>query len=273
MNDIFDKSILVSAHPDDEVLWNSSILTRVDDIVICFLGLKSEPETHLGRQRSLGAYPLSNMSCLGLDEGEVFYGVDWDNPVLTPYGIKVTDKKYPDMTYRANYDCLKDRLQARLAGYSNVFTHNPWGEYGNNEHVQIYRVVRELQKDMKYDLWFSNYCSNKSFRLMSKYVQGFNEYVTFRTDDKIADELKKLYQANNCWTWYADWHWPKEESFIKDEITVKNNENIGEIVPLNFVKVRVGQKPPAGTQRIVRRLRKMLYRTFKSTVKADEKSN
>jgi len=36
-SDITDSSILVVAHPDDEVLWFSSVLERVQETIICFL--------------------------------------------------------------------------------------------------------------------------------------------------------------------------------------------------------------------------------------------
>ena len=81
--------------------------------------------------------------------------------------------------YRNNYDELKQRLEEKLRGYRNVFTHNPWGEYGHEEHVQVYRVVKDLQAQMRFNLWYSNYVSNKSFKLMLSHVERFCfEYVT-----------------------------------------------------------------------------------------------
>lgn len=238
MKDILDKSILVSAHPDDEVLWSSSVLNKVDEIVICFLGLRSQPDTHLGRQRSLGDYPLKNITCLGLDEAGTFYGVDWNNPVLTPYGIKIADRKYPDKTYRENYHRLKELLQSRLAGYSNVFTHNPWGEYGNDEHIQVYRAVRELQESMQFKLWFSNYTSNKSFRLMVDYINKSDlEHVTMMTNTELAHDVKSLYTKNHCWTWYDNWQWRDEEAFISEKGPNRPTEETRCAVPINVIKV------------------------------------
>ncbi len=238
MNAIFDKSILVAAHPDDEVLWSSSILTSVDEIVLCFLGIESEPETQQGRQSSLGAYPLRNVSCLGLDEAGTFYGVDWNDPVLTPYGIKITDRKYPDKAYRENYHRLKDQLRHRLSGYSNVFTHNPWGEYGNDEHIQVYRAVRDLQGSMGFKIWYSNYASNKSFRLMVDYLNTSElEYVIMQTNRELAHTVKSLYTAHHCWTWYDDWQWQAEEAFISDTGESHRAVRSRCAVPINMIRV------------------------------------
>ena len=41
---ISGKSILVVAHPDDEILWFSSILASVDHVILCYLGELVNPE-------------------------------------------------------------------------------------------------------------------------------------------------------------------------------------------------------------------------------------
>jgi LmbE family N-acetylglucosaminyl deacetylase len=38
----FEKSIVVSAHPDDEILGFSSIVDRVDEVVLCYLNCPSK---------------------------------------------------------------------------------------------------------------------------------------------------------------------------------------------------------------------------------------
>jgi len=235
---IFEKSIVISAHPDDEILWFSSILDKVDKVVICFLGIKSEPNRRVERQKSLSEYPFKKISCLDIDQSETFYGVNWENPVLTKYGIEISNKKYPDKTYKENYYKLKEQLETKLSGYHNVFTHNPWGEYGSDEHIQIYRVIKDLQKSLNFNLWFSNYVSNKSFKLMLSYISTNNlEYITFQTNKLLAADIKNLYQKNRCWTWYDDWEWCNEELFIKDKNIEEKNIKFGQTLPLNFIKI------------------------------------
>ena len=233
---MFEKSVIVIAHPDDEILWFSSLLKKISAITICFLDIKSKPYIGIKRQKSLLEHPI-NISCLGLEESETFYSADWQNPVVTKFGIEISKKGVSDKEYRENYYKLKQRLESRLERYINVFTHNPWGEYGNEDHIQVYRVIKELQGKMKFNLWFSNYCSNISFNLMLRYISGFNsEYVTLETDKSLGSCIKGLYEKNNCWTWYDDWEWFRQESFMNDSRLNDGNKKYGHLLPLNMIK-------------------------------------
>lgn len=129
---MLEKSIIVAAHPDDEVLWFSSILEKVTEIVVCFVNNESYPEWTVGRRKSLAAYPMKNLSTLNLDQSEVFNGGDWNNPVVTEYGIEISNKKIADRNeqYKKNYESLRQQLEQHLLGCLNVFTHNPWGSMG-----------------------------------------------------------------------------------------------------------------------------------------------
>ncbi len=243
--EILEKSIIVVAHPDDEILWFSSILSKADYILFCFLEMRMKPLKTCGRKQTLSGYPLKNISCLGIDESEAFWDVDWQNPKLTKFGIEIAKNPSSARRYEKNYHTLRHDLKSSLKGYKNVFTHNPWGDYGHAEHVQIYRVLKDLQSDMKFNMWFSNYCSNKSFALMLEYISGFDsEYLTLRTDMALAETIKDLYQKNGGWTWYDEWKWFNEESFMKDNYPgnpLKNSSptRIGHIFPVNVVKVGV----------------------------------
>ena len=217
--EILEQSIIIVAHPDDEVLWFSSILDRVNEIVVCFVGSESNPWWSVGRRKSLAEYPVKNISTLDIDQTEVFDAADWENPVITDYGLEIANGKVPDRSekYKANFYVLKQRLEERLDGYRNVFTHNPWGEYGHEEHVQVYRVVKDLQSRMGFNLWYSNYVSDKSLRLMSKSIDRFQfESVASKTNKTLALEIKEVYKKNKCWTWFNDWEWFPEELLIRE---------------------------------------------------------
>ncbi len=238
--EMLEKSIIVAAHPDDEVLWFSSILDKVDEIIFCYSDVKSKPQWTVGRKQSLAEYPLKNITCLGMNESEVFNDANFYSPVITKYGIAISQKGISDKKYIENYYKLKEDLGKKLIGCQNVFTHNPWGEYGNEEHIQIYRVVKELQEEMKFNLWFSNYCSNKSFNLMTKYISVFDsEYVTLKTNKILSGNIKKLYEKNECWTWYDDWEWLNEETFIKDTIFHEAIKKYGHMLPINLINVKL----------------------------------
>jgi LmbE family N-acetylglucosaminyl deacetylase len=253
---MLNRSALVVAHPDDEILWFSSIVDQVDLVVICFLEVESRPDWTQGRREAARAFPLPNVVFLGLSESEVFNGADWMSPVLTEYGLDVRPREgtlpaFSAERYRANYAVLERELLARLDGYQNVFTHNPWGEYGHEEHVQVHRVVRSLQQTLGFSLWCSNYCSNKSYPLMLRYVQGFKSpYVMRQTNPKLAGQIERLYRANGCWTWpFNDYEWFAHECFAKDIGDPKSEARAGRLGPLNLLRIEAPWEATSARER------------------------
>jgi len=261
-----EHSVLAVAHQDDEVLWFSSLLSEVVEVVFCYLDSKSRPQWTSARKKSLQEYPLENTSSLGLDESEVFSHANFRNPVITEYGIKTSRNEISRKAYMNNYYELRKRLESKLVGYANVFTHSPWGEYGNEEHVQVYRAIKELQQTMEFDIWFSNYCSNRSLALMTASIFGFDSaYITLKTNEELANDITDLYKRNGCWTWYDDWEWFKEESFIKDPNSPTITKKYGNICPLNLMKVdfinvepEKRSSPLSGFARKIRRAGKLI---------------
>jgi len=249
--ELLEQSIIVAAHPDDEVLWFSSILDKTSDVVVCFLEAPRYPWWGVGRRKSLAEYPIKNISCLNIDSSEVFERADWKNPVTTEHGIKIESKAVPhsNENYKNNYNKLKQLLGEKLDGFRNVFTHNPWGEYGHEEHVQVYRVVKDLQQQLKFTLWYSNYVSNKSFQLMLNHIEQFCfEYVAFETNRGLTEDVTNIYKRNKCWTWFNDWECFKEELFLKERTFEKEEGTegkTGRLFPVNLIRVN----PPAAPAR------------------------
>src|SRR3972149_6077617 len=89
MSEITERSALVVAHPDDEALWFSSILERVERVVICFSDVMSRPDWSEGRRRAIAQLPISGVISLGLTESEAFNGADWRNPAPHGHGVGV----------------------------------------------------------------------------------------------------------------------------------------------------------------------------------------
>lgn len=237
--DSLRKAIVVAAHPDDEILWFSSIIDSIDGIILCYLDVDSNPLWSEGRRNALRSYPLPNTTCLAITESEVIYdGADWTSSGITEYGLKITKNTNRASRYKNNYATLRSLLEDRLKGYENVYTHNPWGEYGHEEHVQVYRAVKSLQKALSFRLWYPNYFSNKSAFLMNRYLarSPFTSYHR-KTDIFLAARIKALYQDNHCWTWYNDYIWPDRECFILDEDIQEQNPPFGNILDLNFIRI------------------------------------
>jgi glycosyltransferase involved in cell wall biosynthesis len=263
---MLEKSIIISAHPDDEVLWFSSVLDKVNKIVICLVNNESRPRWNIGRRKSLAAYPLKTLSVLDIDQAEVFNGGDWDNPVATEYGIEIANKMMTAQgaKYRANYEKLMQQLETYLTGCLNVFTHNPWGEYGHEEHIQVYRAVKSLQGKLKFNLWFSNYVSNKSFKLMLSHADRFHfEYASFETNKALAHDIMRIYKMHKCWTWYDHWEWYPKESFIQERDFEHGDKKLGNLFPTNLIKVSL---PPVRKGK-THSYYSMIGRTMKKLVK------
>lgn len=258
---MFEDSAIVAAHPDDEALWFSSVLAKVDQVILCYVDADSQPAWPSGRRKSIADYPLPNVSTLELRESGVFMGVDWRNVEETEYGLAITEQGFSDARYRENYARLLDELGNRLAGLKNVFTHNPWGEYGHVEHVQVYRAVRTLQPKLGFDLWFSTYFSQETMSLMDRsrtLLEG--DKITLSTDKTLARRIADLYKANDCWTWYDDYEWCDAETFVLQPIADPAARRLGAVCPLNFISVEMPARPrpaPGLFETMLRRLKKV----------------
>jgi LmbE family N-acetylglucosaminyl deacetylase len=251
------RAVLVVAHPDDEVLWFSSILGQVGKIVVCFLEAPLQPECTAGRARVIEEYPLHNTTFIGLTESMTFRGADWAAPVPTRFGLEVrrgpgTLAGFERERYVSNYQELIARLVVLLEGATAVITHNPWGDYGHEEHVQVHRAVRELQRRLSFEVWYSNYCSERSHPLMMKSVAAFGgETETFATDSNLANRLMALYVRHGCWTWpFQEYKVPATETFFRHSDAMRERSP-GASIPLNFVRL----DDPIRTQQVSRRRR------------------
>lgn len=267
LSEITERSVLVVAHPDDEALWFSSILASVGRVVICYVDIKSRPDWSEGRRRAIAQLPIPDVVSLGLTESEAFNGANWRHPVTTEYGLEVLHRTeaLPGISvdrYRSNFTSLVAQLTNLLRGCRNVFTHNPWGEYGHEEHVQVHRAVTHVQRLLGFRVWFSNYCSNKSHNLMLRYMSTFDtNYLTLSTNVGLARRFECTYRANNCWTWpFERFEWFQQECFLDNETITLGDASTGRLFPLNYIKIEAPwdqQRSPGGGgvfNRIVRRV-------------------
>lgn len=228
---------LVAAHPDDEILWFSALARRVDRIFLCYLGNPAHPKLGRGRAVALGQAPLTDFVCLGLDEADVYDLARWPDPDPTPAGVALAKARHgaSERRYRDNFARLAAELGQRLRGFDTVFTHNPWGEYGHEEHVQVYRAVRAVQPGLGFDLWCSAYGGSRSAGLMARCLQGAGiESFSLDTDQALAREVAERYKAAGVWTWFEDYIWPERESFLRLTPGARPPKTVP-AVPLNYL--------------------------------------
>lgn len=262
VQDILTNSVVVVAHPDDEVLWFSSILSDADRLVVCFTDVPDNPGWSAGRDVSLTDHPHRNLERLDLSEAGVFWSVDWSTTEETEYGLEIATSDSCSARYRHNYELLLAKLSSLLSKSDNVFTHNPWGEYGNAEHVQVYRAIRTIQRQHGFDVWVPSYCSNKTAALMVRTMPVLSGDIRhFSTDTSLAERLANLYRKNGCWTWYDDYEWPDSESFFAIRNSGENVARPGSTRPLHLIQIddppKVAAKPGL-RRRIGRAARRIL---------------
>lgn len=204
---------VVVAHPDDEALWLSSVVGSVDRVFFCFADPFGKPRKAAARRQAVAALPLKGVVEIGLPESGARRYVDWAHPRLTPMGIEIVEPTLR-ARYEANFARLTESLRGALAGLESVYTHNPWGEYGHPDHIQVHRAVAALQAELGYTMWFSNYVGRASWTL-ARQLAGearWTERVVLPTDLAIAHRLRRVYRRFGAWTWKRGHRWPASET-------------------------------------------------------------
>lgn len=206
------KKVIVVAHPDDEILFFSSIIEKVDAVIVCF-GPSSTKTITDGRRLLQNRYPLKNIEWLNIQESNVFLSANWDHPKITNNGMLVRRNQNE---YQKNFITLVELFKTKLASYNEVYTHNPWGEYGHEEHMSVFRAVCLATESKKTAVYVSSYISDRSKKTfdIQKALLG-SELITGKIPKNLCKSIKELYISSGCWTWDDEYIWPDTEVFIK----------------------------------------------------------
>ena len=218
--DLFDRLAIVMAHPDDEVLWACSALREAERIVLVYGELRCAPILTEGRKAAMAAFPLPTLDWLEMVEAGVFDSASWPDPLETAYGVephpalRVMDS-FDAARYRRQFGEMQARLRASLAGMRNVIAHGPWGEYGHEDHIQVFRVVSSLAGEMGFRLWVPGYFAPKSEALMRRNLRFLGRPTApLPIDHTLAEEIAQIYKRTQTWTWFDDYVWPETERFF-----------------------------------------------------------
>ena len=230
------------AHPDDEVLWASSVLATAGRVILCFGDSPGRPAFSEGRRRAVGALPLSGVESLEVVEASAFDHATWPVPEETPEGLAL--RKMPFnlhgaglAAYRANFETLCRALEERLKGLTDVVTHNPWGEYGHEDHVQVFRAVEAVQQKLGFRIWVTCYVSDKAVILMRRHLYRLGQpSPPLGTDKALGDQLRRIYTENGCWTWPQAYVWPDQEWFYP---LLQNSIEAPPVTPCQVQPVRM----------------------------------
>ena len=217
--DALEGACLVVAHPDDEVLWFSSILARVGRVVICFEHCADLPELARGRALVRTEYPLSNVTWLQLPEPCSVHQVDWTQPAFGPHGLHLNAPAASAERCEAYVSCsarLQEALAPHVSGTRHVFTHNPWGEYGHPDHAQLARVLGDLRAELGYRLLYSGYVASRTMPLAAQVLPQLGAAGRIATHAELASRIAALYLKHACWTWPADYQRFEAETFLEN---------------------------------------------------------
>ena len=256
-DDALRNAVLVVAHPDDEVLWFGSIAAKVGRIVVCYRDDPGNPDLAHGRDRTIANHPWAErITSLDLTETGAFGFADWPSPAENRNGLELNAPAAVRRNYRRSASALRKRLSPIIADAQQVITHNPWGEYGHEEHVLVHRAVVSVCREASIPVWYDNYVSNWSERLAANALadpQG--DIVSAGIDPDVCASVADVYRQFDAWTWFDDFRWFREESFIRHEDRVRRQ---GRTLALNFIRLpeRRSKRPARGG--LLRRIRRGL---------------
>jgi hypothetical protein len=247
--DILDRTAIVMAHPDDEILWAGSAVEAATRIIVCFGELPNHPRLTEGRARAMAAFPLATIEHLDLVEAGSLDSAAWPEPGESPFGLahrRLATLRRPEVAerYRTNFETLRNLLRPRLEGCRNIITHNPWGEYGHEDHVQVFRAIDSLRAPLGFELWVSCYCGPKSAALHRRYLHRLGTITApLPINQALMQRIKALYIENHCWTWFDDYLWPEAEVFYRwPGADATAARRCGAAFPL--IMVETGWRPP-----------------------------
>lgn len=264
--EVTDRAVLVVAHPDDEALWFTSVLATVCRIVICFRDHPGDPDLGPARRRSIADHPLrERIVDLGLPESDSFARADWQAAVETEQGLGLGETRSAD-AYADNAAAIAAALPPLLEGAGSVITHNPWGEYGHEDHVQVCRVTTEVASRLDLPVWYGLYAGLKSLPLLQRYLpRGEQEYELRPSDPGLGKEIAAVYRRHGAWTWFDDFRWFDHDCFVRGPLGSEHDRPAGWLGPINLIGTLPSQRQPPPRPTLRRRLRRRLRALFGDT--------
>ncbi len=258
------KVFLILAHPDDEVIFANSILKRVHKTIICYQDIPNENLISKGRHQAAQNYPLTNFLQLGLVQSRFSYKtINWKNPSETKFGLKGYLNKND---YEKNYKLLFDKLSKILTKDSVVITHNPWGEYGHPEHIQVNRVISELSLKKNFEFFVTGFVSTSTLDYARLLINRLgSEFIKYETDFELYQSIKKLYSENGCWTWFNQSIQNKHEIFYK-QINNDTNDKQSKI-KINQIPLYIINDGNSFTRNLIHIIKIFLPRSIKKILR------
>jgi hypothetical protein len=180
----------------------------------------------------------NKIACLELSETGAFNQAAWPTPELSEFGLAISRNAAVARTYAACATELREAVSPFIEAAENVFTHNPWGEYGHEEHIMVHRVVTTEAAQSDIPVWHTNYVSGWSQSLMENYfsITHAAYYENAVNGDAMSD-VAKIYKKHGAWTWMDDFHWFPQECYIQGPLSQSDSADGGWLCPVNFMRL------------------------------------
>ena len=216
---------IVVAHPDDEVLWASSIIQGARKVIICFTQSPLSQKVTDGRNYFKGRSP-DNFVFLDLPESRL--------KERNIYSFLSRKVHLQSSDLARNELLISQHLQHEIND-EIIFTHNPWGEYGHPEHIQVHRVVASFCQSRQKRLYVFGYYSSATFFSRRNFLlkNQVGETLHLPTNKDIYCDLRDLYILSECWTWDPKYMPPQDEFFYRFKLGSKPARNA--VLPGNYI--------------------------------------
>ena len=160
------------AHPDDEVIFGWPVLHQTEKIII------------LSTDRFNPKRPFCVERQTALE--------DVCAELKIPYESYPNDSEFYRLPTRD--ESLKQMFPDINIGWGGqVFTHNPWGEYGHIDHILVNQVYGR-------GAHCSDILIDSNWLPIHRHGLG-RKICTAKWDEALYRKLEEIYRAYNVWTW------------------------------------------------------------------------
>ncbi len=226
MNGAGDEVLVVVAHPDDEVLWLAPLLPHATHVLAAYAVASLDPALTEGRELVRENFPFPNFEFLGLEQAEVYSQSDFLSRAPVDHGVSLMRSCPPERAehYRSNYSALLAAVAPYLGPSTAIYTHNPWGEYGHEEHIQVNHAMVALARRHHCSVWVWDGLSGPELASRDVMLRA-----DFYPEDALANapsrqlavdldcyrEIRALYQRHGAWTYHDDYLPPDPSRFLQ----------------------------------------------------------